>query len=1019
MKAGSGSTAFFHLDSLGFRITTDQNCGDIEGTIDPLPLIDTFEADKLEFVSASVMPNSVTTAGNTGTISWDNVGPLHAGQTKTIEVTFLALEPAGNVATTVTNEAEVTGATFSNGRPVNDAWDDETIGLEPTASISGVVWNDNGGPSGSGTGSDGIQNGDEEGIAGVTVYICTSSPCGSGNAIATTVTDVNGNYTFASLLDGNYYTAVDTSTLPPGNAQTGDPDVPGANCGASCDNQTTNPVPVIDANDVTNIDYGYTVPNTIYGSVWHDHNGDGDLVDATGIAGVTVRLFDNGAEIGTTTTDVNGRYVFTGMLDGNYRVLVESATLPDAVEANVNWQQTYDPDATLDDQHTIPVFVEGGNIYGSYDFAYYQGGDYNISGTVYADWNSNNLLDGEPGFAAVTVTLYDQNGNVVAVTTTDANGSYTFNDLPPGTFTVVVNENNLPAQYSQSEEPENPGLPCTACTGQGTVTIGSASVSDFNFGYEPAGYATIGDFVWHDLNGDGYQNAGEPGLANITVNLYVDYGNGYQLVDSTETNGSGFYSFTNLPPGDYRAVVDTADPNLPLDAHGSSFVPTTPSFFDVSLASGQTYLAADFGFAPGGVIGNTLYWDANGNADQDAAELGIPSVTVALWVWDADAGNWTFYADTVTDAGGEYLFTGLPRGDYQVRVDTSSGPINGRTLTGDPDTNGIPCDPDPGAPWTAYCDSQHAVEIRPGQTYLGANFGYQPIGVIGDYIWLDSNGDGVQDPDEGPIAYINVWLCTTLSPCDAGTAILTTTTDTDGYYSFSNIGNGIWYVAVDESTLAAGLSATYDLDSGTTNPDGITAVDLVNAGDSNIEADFGYRYVGDYSVSGYIFDHPVDAQGDPIVRPEGPRVQTGDLTYTDVTVYLWRQNDSGGYTLIAETVTGSNGYYAFGELPPGDYAVSVNVNDPALEGNSHATHVGVYGIDAENDGMVFEHVEIENTDIQHIDFGFAGDGNPTAVTLTTLMAYTPTGGYSLLLVMLLIMMVTGGLLAAWIRRSQA
>jgi protocatechuate 3,4-dioxygenase beta subunit len=929
-KIGSADTgrALF-VDNIGIRVTTNGGCGGPAGTIDPLPLTDTYEVDKLEFVSASVAPNSVTVDGDTGTINWSNVGPLHAGQTKTIEVTFLALEPFNNEATIVINEAEVTGATFSNGRPVNDADDEVTIGLEPTGSISGVVWNDNGA---GGNHSNGVQDGDEAGIVGVTVYLCASSPCNSGNAVATTVTDTDGTYAFAGLLDGNYYTAVDTGTLPPGNSQTGDPDVPGENCSAGvCDNQTTDPVAVSGAADVTGIDYGYTVPNTIFGTIWHDHNGDGDLADATGVPGVTVHLYDNGTLVATTTTDANGRYLFDNVADGNYRIVVDSITLPDAAVADVNWAQTFDPDVTLDDQHAIPVTIENGNIYGSFDFAYYKGGEYSISGTVYADWNSNNELNGsEPGFAGIAVTLYDEDGNVAAVTTTDANGSYQFDDLPPGTFTVVVNENDLPTQYSQTQDPETPGDPCANCNGQGTVAIGNESIADFNFGYEPAGYGTIGDFVWYDINGDGYQNAGEPGLAAITLNLYVDYGNGYQLVDSTETNGSGFYSFTNLPPGDYRVEVDTADTNLPLDTNGTPYVPTTPTAVDVSLASGQTYLDADFGFAPGGIIGNTIYWDANSNADQDWNEPGIPDVTVNLQVWDGS--NWVPYASDTTDSEGEYLFTGLPAGDYRVVVDTSSTLIAGKTLTGDPDTNGIPCDPDPGDPWSGFCDSTHTVQIRPGQTYLGANFGYRPTGVVGDFVWLDLAGDGVRSGGESGIPEVEVTISN-------GSETFATKTDIDGYYHFVDLDDGVWTLtfttpsnmrsvagtgstAVENGNGSVGTTATVTIAGGV-----VTEISFTDANNESqtitctgcdFHLDAAFTLAGDYNLSGTIF---YDAENNG-----GTYNDAVDTPLAGMTVYLWQ-----GSTFLGTTTTDANGFYQFPNLPPGDYATSISRHTPEME----------------------------------------------------------------------------------------
>ncbi|MFH2000459.1 MAG: SdrD B-like domain-containing protein [Planctomycetota bacterium] len=59
--------------------------------------------------------------------------------------------------------------------------------------------------------------------------------------------------------------------------------------------------------------------------------------------------------------------------------------------------------------------------------------------------------------------------------------------------------------------------------------------------------ATIGDWVWHDLNSNGIQDAGEPGIDNITVNLYDAEEN---LVGTTVTHDGGTYLF-EVRPGDY------------------------------------------------------------------------------------------------------------------------------------------------------------------------------------------------------------------------------------------------------------------------------------------------------------------------------------------------------------------------------------------------------------------------------------------------------------------------------------
>ena len=63
----------------------------------------------------------------------------------------------------------------------------------------------------------------------------------------------------------------------------------------------------------------------------------------------------------------------------------------------------------------------------------------------------------------------------------------------------------------------------------------------------------VGNFVWDDLDQDGRQDAGEPGLAGITVQLWN--GAKTQLVGSAVTNASGNYSLVAPTPGDYRVRV--------------------------------------------------------------------------------------------------------------------------------------------------------------------------------------------------------------------------------------------------------------------------------------------------------------------------------------------------------------------------------------------------------------------------------------------------------------------------------
>src|SRR5262249_30543055 len=65
--------------------------------------------------------------------------------------------------------------------------------------------------------------------------------------------------------------------------------------------------------------------------------------------------------------------------------------------------------------------------------------------------------------------------------------------------------------------------------------------------------ATIGDSVWNDLNNNGVQDPGEPGLDGITVQLKDSGGN---VVATTATDGAGFYQFTGLCPGTYTVDAE-------------------------------------------------------------------------------------------------------------------------------------------------------------------------------------------------------------------------------------------------------------------------------------------------------------------------------------------------------------------------------------------------------------------------------------------------------------------------------
>ena len=141
--------------------------------------------------------------------------------------------------------------------------------------------------------------------------------------------------------------------------------------------------------------------------------------------------------------------------------------------------------------------------------------------------------------------------------TPDANGNDTFRGLLPGEYDVQL-DSGLPVGLTATADTGGTGAGSNAAsgkTGEFTLTAGQAyDLADF--GYQPAaGTAIIGDRVWNDAEGDGVQDAGESGIAGVTVELQdgVCTPNVNCLVATTADDGS--YLFTSVAPGTYDVVV--------------------------------------------------------------------------------------------------------------------------------------------------------------------------------------------------------------------------------------------------------------------------------------------------------------------------------------------------------------------------------------------------------------------------------------------------------------------------------
>jgi protocatechuate 3,4-dioxygenase beta subunit len=742
-------------------------------------------------------------------------------------------------------------------------------------------------------------------------------------------------------------------------------------------------------------DFGFYRPLSLGDFVWNDRNNNG-VLDAgePALPGVPVALLDAaGTVVGTTTTDAGGKYRFDNLAPGAYTVRV---TPPAGFVSSTGQPGSptgpFEPgvsDTTDDRDHgtrsgafvTSSVTLAaagsaanpdaGGLANLRQDFGLFQ--PVGIGNFVWEDANNNGTFDpGEVPLANVPVALL-ANGRVIATATTDARGGYFFGDLVPGTYQVRVTP---PAGYASSTGggnnftagPFEPGAAAnTDAADHGTaagafvlaapVTLGSPGDTAANpdnagtanlrqdFGLVRPGLS-LGDLVWNDVNNNGVRDAGEPGLAGVTVRLL---GPGGAVVATTTTDAAGNYLFTALTPGDYTVsvtppagyVTSTGTVGSPAGPYepgvsgsqdgedhgtaGGGAVATRVSLFPVGDARNpdlgtSANLRQDFGLFQPIRLGNTVFLDANDNGLLDPGESVLPGLTVNL-LTPAGAA----VATTTTDAAGRYLFDELVPGQYVVEV---VPPAGSRAS-------------DPVFPFTAgdqqNIGTQAGATIRSGvltlaigaapaiggntdaNTYVAGDIGVLGLAEVSGYTYFDRNRSGSYDPAGPDRAIPNVVVTLT------GNGITrTTTSDGTGFYRFTGLPPGsytitetqppgTWYQGTDNPGSLGGTNPTPNVLTVTLAPN--DAGRQYNFGEVPPGAVFGYVWVDlDRSRT---FDPGEPVIGGVPVTIGGTTAAGRPLTPADVP----------GGSLTA--TTDATGRYEFPVLPPGTYTLSRGVLPPA------------------------------------------------------------------------------------------
>ena len=459
--------------------------------------------------------------------------------------------------------------------------------------------------------------------------------------------------------------------------------------------------------------------------------------------------------------------------------------------------------------------------------------------------------DGEPSLEGVTVELLDSTGTVVKTTTTDANGRYLFDNLVAGDYRVRFTLTDAQAQMYDfttanasgtspagtpdatdsdavvSADPKvattpvftlgasNPALTKTYTDQPFTATEGIDPTWDAGV---VVNKVSIGDYAWWDANRDGLQTAGEAVVPNLPVTLTLDG----VVVATTTTDANGYYAFANLEPSTKYTVTFGKPTGTKND--DAVFFTTQNSSGDASNSTTGDLTDSDADPATGAVTLTTpeagFNLTAPGKADNPGIDAGFVQYNLSLTKTLVTQGPFV--------PGQQVTYTLTPHNDGPVAAlagwsvaDVLPTQLTLVSITGD----GYTCDK-VDTLTTAVLDyatkdlgAKITVKATIGATFAGVakNVAYvspskddvaetNPLAVptlttdtsttttdndaqaqlevpkvsIGDYVWWDVDRDGTQNDDK-PAAGVTVNLLLN------GAQVATTTTDTDGYYWFTDL----------------------------------------------------------------------------------------------------------------------------------------------------------------------------------------------------------------------------------------